>query len=129
MEWILLTLTILLEVAGTICMKLSNGLTKLIPSIGIFVFYGACFAIFTLVVREIEFSIAYAIWSGVGTMLVFIVGVFIFKESFSWIKLLSVILIITGVIGLKLSEGDNGKSHQELHSIQKTETEKSKIRF
>lgn len=101
MAWFLLVITILLEVAGTISMKLSEGLTRLVPSLGIFVFYGSCFAIFALVVKKIELSVAYAIWSGVGTMLVFVVGVLIFKESFSWIKLMSVVFIIIGVIGLK----------------------------
>ncbi|WP_243388049.1 DMT family transporter [Bacillus kexueae] len=103
MAWLLLSITILLEVAGTISMKLSEGLTRLVPSMGIFIFYGSCFAIFALVVKKIELSVAYAIWSGVGTMLVFVVGVLIFKESFSWMKLVSVILIIMGVIGLKYS--------------------------
>ncbi|WP_243291586.1 multidrug efflux SMR transporter [Bacillus sp. FJAT-47783] len=122
MAWILLAVTILLEVAGTISMKLSNGLTKLVPSIGIFVFYGFCFAIFALVVKKIDLSIAYAIWSGVGTMLVFVVGVLVFKESFSWIKLLSILLIIAGVIGLKVSDTED-EPHSVVQPVQQIDVE------
>ena len=45
-------------------MKLSNGLTKPVPSVLIFVFYGICFSVFAIVVKKIHLSIAYAIWSG-----------------------------------------------------------------
>ncbi|MFD1738205.1 DMT family transporter [Bacillus salitolerans] len=103
MAWILLIVTILLEVAGTISMKLSNGLTNPIPSVLLFVFYGACFALFAIAVKTIDLSIAYAIWSGAGTMLVFIIGVFVFQENLTWMKTGCIILIIIGVVGLKWS--------------------------
>jgi small multidrug resistance pump len=103
--WVLMIFTIVLEVAGTISMKLSNGLTSPIPSVLLFVFYGACFALFSVVVKTIDLSVAYGIWSGMGTLLVFIVGIFIFGENLSWLKVGSIILIILGVIGLKWSSG------------------------
>lgn len=103
MAWILLALTIILEVAGTISMKLSNGLTNPIPSVLLFVFYGGCFALFAVAVKTIDLSVAYGIWSGLGTMLVFIIGIFIFQEQISLIKVASIVLIIVGVIGLKWS--------------------------
>ena len=96
---------IVLEVCGTTSMKLSQGFTRLWPSILIFVFYGLSFTLLTMVLKKIEVSIAYAIWSGVGTALIATLGILYFKESLTLLKLVSLALVILGVIGLNLSEG------------------------
>jgi small multidrug resistance pump len=96
---------IVLEVCGTTSMKLSQGFTRLWPSILIFVFYGLSFTLLTVVLKKIEVSIAYAIWSGVGTALIATLGILYFKESLTLLKLVSLALVILGVIGLNLSEG------------------------
>ncbi len=96
-----LLLAILLEVAGTTSMKLSEGFTKLGPSILIFAFYTLSFTFLTLSLKRLEVSLAYAIWSGLGTLLIVFVGVFFFHESMTLIKAFSLLLIILGVIGLK----------------------------
>lgn len=101
--WIYLILAIVLEVAGTTCMKFSEGFTKVWPSIFIFVFYALCFSILTLALKTIEVSIAYAMWSGLGTVLIVTIGILWFHESVNLIKMLSIVLIIIGVFGLKLS--------------------------
>lgn len=101
--WIYMILAILLEVAGTTCMKFSAGFTKVWPSIFIFVFYALCFSILTLALKTIEVSIAYAIWSGLGTVLMVSIGILWFQESVNLIKILSMVLIIIGVVGLHLS--------------------------
>lgn len=101
--WFFLTCAILLEVAGTTCMKLSHGFTRLVPSALIFVFYGLSFASLTVVLDEIEVSVAYAVWSGVGTALIATVGFVWFKEPLTAVKLASMGLIILGVAGLNLS--------------------------
>lgn len=101
--WLLLLVTIIFEVAGTIAMKLSNGLTKLVPSVLIFVFYGICFSIFAIVVKKINLSIAYAIWSGLGTLLITIISVYFFKEHINLFQALCILFIVLGVIGLKVS--------------------------
>lgn len=101
--WLLLLVTIIFEVAGTIAMKLSNGLTKLVPSVLIFVFYGICFSVFAIVVKKIHLSIAYAIWSGVGTLLITIISVYFFKEHISLFQAFCILFIVLGVIGLKVS--------------------------
>jgi len=103
MGWLYLVLAITLEVCGTTSMKLSEGFSKLIPSIMIFVFYGLSFALFTLVLKTIDISIAYAIWAGVGVLLITLVGIFGFEESASALKIVSIGLIIIGVVGLRLS--------------------------
>ena len=61
--WLLLLVTIIFEVAGTIAMKLSNGLTKLVPSVLIFVFYGICFSVFAIVVKDsFKYCLCNLVW-------------------------------------------------------------------
>lgn len=97
-----LILAILLEVAGTTSMKLSNGFTKVGPSVFIFIFYILSFAFLTLSLKRLEVSFAYAVWSGLGTLLIAIIGVTFFHEPMTSIKALSLGLIISGVVGLRL---------------------------
>lgn len=103
LSWILLGMAIVLEVAGTTCMKLSMGFTRWAPSVLIFVFYFLSFAALTVALKKIEVSTAYAIWSGVGTALMVFIGVLYFQETLNWAKSLSIVLIIMGVVGLHLS--------------------------
>ena len=65
--WLLLVSAIALEVAGTTSMKLSQGFTRLVPSVLLFVCYVASFVALTLALKKIEVSVAYAVWAGVGT--------------------------------------------------------------
>lgn len=99
-SWIYLIAAILFEVSGTTCMKLSQGFTKIIPSILIFVFYGLCFSFLTLALKRIEVSVAYSVWAGLGTILVAMIGMIWFRESTTFTKLISIGLIIIGVIGI-----------------------------
>jgi small multidrug resistance pump len=103
MHWLYLILAIVSEVAGTANMKLSEGFTKLIPSVLIFVFYGISFTFLTLALKRIDVSIAYAIWSGLGTALIVIIGFLFFKEPVTIIKVVSIGLIVVGVVGLHLT--------------------------
>jgi len=70
MPWIFLSVAILFEVAGITSMKLSRGFAELLPSIGVFVFYICSAAAVILALRRLELSVAYAIWSGVGTAMI-----------------------------------------------------------
>ena len=101
-HWLYLACAILLEVMGTTSMKLSQGFTRLLPSVLIFIFYGASFAVFTLALKKIDISIAYAIWSGIGTAAIAGIGIIYFREPASVVKLVSILLIIIGVVGLNL---------------------------
>ncbi|MBW4551887.1 MAG: multidrug efflux SMR transporter [Aphanocapsa sp. GSE-SYN-MK-11-07L] len=103
MPWLYLGLTILFEVAGTTCMKLSQGFSQVWPSIGMAVFYGASLTFLTLTLKKLDVSIAYAIWSGVGTALIAAIGMLWFREPVTFLKLVSIGLIIAGVAGLKLA--------------------------
>jgi small multidrug resistance pump len=103
MSWLFLTLAIILEVCGTTCMKLSEGFSRLVPSILIFVFYGFSFAAFTLALKRIDLSFAYAVWAGLGVLLIGTIGIVYFKEPISVVKAVSMVLIVAGVVGLHVS--------------------------
>ncbi len=103
MHWGFLIAAIFLEVAGTTNMKLSDGFSRLLPSVLIFVFYGLSFAALTFALKKIDLSVTYAIWSGVGTAIIATIGVIWFKEPVTAFKVASIVLIIVGVIGLNLS--------------------------
>ena len=98
--WAVLAVAILLEVAGTTSMRLSEGFSRLTPSVLIFVFYAASFALNTLVIRVLGLSVVYGVWSGVGTVLTAMIGIWYFKEPATAIKLVSIGLIVIGVMGL-----------------------------
>ena len=100
MHWLYLASAIAMEVTGTTCMKLSEGFTRLTPSVLMFVFYGISFALFVFALKRIDVSVAYAIWAGLGVLLIGIVGILYFKEPVSALKIVSTLLIIGGVIGL-----------------------------
>lgn len=101
--WLFLAVAILLEVAGTTSMKLSGGFSRIIPSVFLFAFYAASIVALTLALKKIEIGVAYAIWSGVGTALIATIGVLYFGESYSTFKVINILLIIIGVVGLNLS--------------------------
>lgn len=102
--WLCLAGAIVLEVAGTTAMKLSEGFTKPLPSILIFIFYAVAFTLLTLALKRIDISVAYALWSGVGIALITTIGCIYFKEPLSLSKLISLGLIVMGVVGLNLSD-------------------------
>ncbi len=71
-----LILAILAEVAGTTSIKLSEGFTKVLSSVGIFAFYGLSLGMLNFALKQIDLSFAYAVWSGIGMALIAIVGFF-----------------------------------------------------
>lgn len=105
MHWVYLFAAIVLELAGTTTMKLSQGFSKLWPSVLMFVFYVLSLSILNLALKRIDVSIAYAIWSGVGTALIAVIGMVLFKEALTPMKAGSILLIIIGVVGLNLGGG------------------------
>lgn len=105
MSWIFLSIGIVFEVCGTICMKLSNGFTQILPSVVMMFCYMASLGMLTLALKQIPMNVAYAIWAGVGTLLVVMLGLFFFHETLSIPKLASILLIILGVVGVRLSGG------------------------
>jgi small multidrug resistance pump len=101
LHWLALAGAIALEIAGTVSMKLSHGFTRPLPSVLLFAFYAASFALMTITVKKIDVSVSYAIWSGVGTATIALIGVGWFRESLTWMQVASIVAIVAGVIGLR----------------------------
>lgn len=98
--WAVLAVAIALEVAGTTCMRLSEGFTRWIPSLLIFVFYGLSFALNTMIIGRLGLSVVYAVWSGVGTVATALIGILYFREPATALKMASITLVVIGVFGL-----------------------------
>ena len=81
-------------------MKLADGFSKLVPSIFVFVFYILALICLIFVLKKMEVSIAYAIWASLGIVLIAVIGIVWFKEPVSIVKIISMLLIIAGILGL-----------------------------
>ena len=108
MSWLYLSLAILFEVGGTVSLKMSNGFSVLGPSVVVVVFYGISILFLALALKTMDVGTAYAVWAGLGTALVAIVGIFYFDESATILKLVFLGMIIAGVVGLHLAERTPG---------------------
>ena len=105
MGWLYLMLAILSEVSGTTSLKFSEGFTRPLPSVLVVVCYGLSFFMLSLTLKRIDVSVAYAVWSGLGTALIASIGFLWFKEPVTALKIASIGLIIIGVIGLNVGGG------------------------
>lgn len=103
MPTLLLTLAIVVEVAATASLPRTDGFTR--PGWTAVVVAGYAFALWllSLVVRTMPVSVAYAVWAGLGTALVAVVGVVLLGEPLGWVRAVSLGLVVIGVVGLNLS--------------------------
>jgi len=102
MAYLYLAIAIIAEVIATSALKASTEFTKLVPSIIVVVGYCVAFYFLTLVLRSIPIGITYAIWSGLGIVLISFVGIFAYKEIPDTPALIGMGLIIAGVIVINL---------------------------
>ena len=102
MEWIMLLIAAVLEVSWAVFMKMSEGFTKMLPSVITAVGYIASAVFLALAMRKLPLGTAYAMWTGFGIMGTTILGVLLFKESMSLAQAGCVLMIAGGIIGLKL---------------------------
>jgi small multidrug resistance pump len=102
MAYVYLALAILAEVAGTSALKASEEFTKLIPSTIVIAGYGFAFYLMTLVLRTIPIGITYAVWSGVGIVLIAVVGTIFYKQIPDVAAIIGMALIISGVVVIHL---------------------------
>jgi small multidrug resistance pump len=102
--WLWMAGAIVFEICGTTALKVSDGLTKLAPSVLVLLFYAGSFAMLALALKRVELGIAYAVWSGVGTAVIAAIGILVFRESASLLKLVSLALVVAGVVGLNLAD-------------------------
>jgi len=97
MTYLYLFMAILAEVIATSALKSAEGFTKLVPSLVVVLGYGAAFYLLSLVLRHMTVGVTYAIWSGVGIVLVALVGVVVFREIPDTPAIIGMGLIIAGV--------------------------------
>ena len=105
MEWLYLIGAIIFEVGGTTSMKLSEGFTKPLFIIPLAICYALSLGLLTLALKRIDVGTAYAIWSGLGTALIAVIGFIAFRDALSVLKVVSLGLFIIGVVGLRLAGG------------------------
>lgn len=103
MTWIYLALAGGLEIVWAYFMKKSEGFSLLTPSVITIVTMIGSFALLSIAMRTLPLGTAYAIWTGIGAVGAFVVGIFILGEAATFFRVASVTLILAGIIGLKLS--------------------------
>ena len=108
MAYLYLAAAIIFEILGTMSMKYSEGFTKVIPSILTIVCSGICFVGLAMALKTLPVSNVYAIWAGVGTAVMAVVGMYYFDEPLPMQKVLATSLIVLGVVLLNL--GPVGKT-------------------
>lgn len=109
LPYLLLAAAIVTEVIGTTALKVSDGFTKLWPSLICVVGYVASFAMLGIgLSKGLSMSVGYAVWAGVGTSLIAILGIFLFKETIAPWGFVGLGLIVAGVVLLELNSGHAG---------------------
>ncbi len=103
MAWIILVFAGLFEIVWAYSMKLSAGFTKLTPSIFTIVFMVLSFVLLAYAMRTLPLGTAYTIWTGIGAVGSFLVGVIVLGEPASAMRMLAAVLIIFGLVLMKLS--------------------------
>lgn len=105
MAWAILLLAGLFEIAWAVGLKYTEGLTRLGPSVATAVALVASMGLLGIALRTLPLGTAYAVWTGVGTVGTAVLGIVLFREPATAMRLLSIALILTGIVGLKLASG------------------------
>lgn len=106
LAWIFLLLAGFFEICFTATLKYSQGFTKLVPSIITVIFIMLSFFSVSQAMKTISIGTAYAVWAGIGAVGTVITGICFFGDSYHVIRIMSLLLIIIGIIGLKLAHCD-----------------------
>jgi small multidrug resistance pump len=105
MAALLLAGAIAAEVVGTLFLRASDGFSRLWPSLGTVAGYAVAFVLLAQALRSIDVGVAYAIWAGLGTALITLIGIVALGEPATALKLAGTALIVVGVVALNLSGG------------------------
>ncbi|NGP45276.1 multidrug efflux SMR transporter [Bacillaceae bacterium SIJ1] len=105
MSYLFLGLAIVLEVFGSTMLKLSEGLRHIRPTIGFFLGFGLCFYFLSFALKSLPLGIVYATWSGVGTILTVMIGVWWFQERLSAKNVWGLFFLVAGLIVLNSAKG------------------------
>jgi len=101
MHWLYLSIAILAEVISTSYLKAAEGFTRLIPSLIVVLGYGTSFYFLSLTLRTMQVGTAYAIWAGIGTVMISIVAWLFYNQKLDPPSILGIALIISGVVIIK----------------------------
>ncbi len=102
--WILLLLAISAEVIGTSFLRLSEGMTRPLPTLLVFGAYAIAMALLSRVVLSIPLGLTYALWSGIGTVVIVLVGRFAYSQLLNPTQLIGIGLITAGVVLVNLGK-------------------------
>ncbi len=108
MPWLWLVLAIVTETVGTMALKMSDGFSRLWPSVVTVIAYAASFWLLALVLRTIPVGIAYAIWSGLGIVLIAGMGWVIFSQRLDAPALIGMALIVAGIVVMQVFSSSTG---------------------
>jgi quaternary ammonium compound-resistance protein SugE len=103
MSWVVLVLAGLLEIGWAVGLKYSHGLTRLWPSVATGVALVGSMGLLALAMRTLPLGTAYAVWTGIGTVGTAVLGVVLFREPATAMRLACIALIVAGIVGLKLA--------------------------
>lgn len=107
MAWLLLILAGLAEVVWAVGLKYAEGFTKLVPSVITIAFMVVSVWLLAIALRTIPLGTGYAVWVGIGAVGTAIAGMILFGESKSVARLVCILLIVAGIVGLKLSHPES----------------------
>jgi quaternary ammonium compound-resistance protein SugE len=102
MHWTLLFIAAALEIVWAVGLKYADGFTRLWPSVGVIAVMIASLGLLALAVRGLPIGTAYAVWTGIGAAGTAIAGIVLFAESASAARLACLVLIVSGVVGLRV---------------------------
>jgi quaternary ammonium compound-resistance protein SugE len=103
MAWALVIVAGLFETGFALALKASNGFTRVVPSVLFLVCSAASFGLLATALRSLPVGSAYAVWTGIGTVGTAVTGMLFFQESTAVLRLLSIVLIVAGVVGLQVT--------------------------
>jgi quaternary ammonium compound-resistance protein SugE len=103
MAWVYLTAAGLLEILWAYTMKQSHGFTRLVPTLITLLAMAGSFSLLALAMRTLPLGTAYTIWTGIGAVGVFLVGIVVLGELVSPMRAAAVVLIVSGLVMMKLS--------------------------
>ena len=98
MKWLYLIIAVIFEVRATSALKESNSFTKLVPSLFVIIGYSISFYFLSLTLKNLSIGITYAIWSGLGILLICLVGYFRYGQNLDFPAILGVLFIGIGIL-------------------------------
>ena len=103
MAWIVLFIAGLMEVAWAIGLKYTEGFTRLVPSVLTLACMAGSVILLGVALKSLPIGTAYAVWTGIGAVGAFTLGIVVFGDSASTVRMVSIALIVAGIVGLKIA--------------------------